>query len=50
MASSLDGCVADVARDGFVLVVLRSPWHEKPAVVVAMSDGRRIPCAHPSLG
>ncbi|MCQ4119569.1 hypothetical protein [Rhodococcus tibetensis] len=50
VASSLDRCVADVADDGFVLAVLRSPWREKPAVVVAMSDGRRIPCAHPSLG
>nr|EJI93586.1 hypothetical protein JVH1_8882 [Rhodococcus sp. JVH1] len=49
MASSLGGCVVDVADDGFVLAVLRSPWRDKPAVVVAMSDGRRIPCAHTSL-
>ncbi|GAF46905.1 hypothetical protein RW1_035_00480 [Rhodococcus wratislaviensis NBRC 100605] len=49
VSSSLDEYVTDVADDGFVLAVLRSPWREKPAVVVALSDGRRIPCAHPSL-
>ncbi|WP_148222662.1 hypothetical protein [Rhodococcus opacus] len=49
ITSSLDEYVADVADDGFILAVLRSPWREKPSVVVVMGDDRRIPCAHPSL-
>jgi len=49
ITSSLDEYVADVANDGFFLAVLRSPWREKPSVVVVMGDDRRIPCAHPSL-
>lgn len=45
--SEVDEVVAPIREDGFVLGVLRAPWHAKPTITVRTLDGRLVVDQYP---